>query len=377
MQKKLIALAIAGLSSAAFAQTNVTLYGVADVSLESVGASGEATGSGANYGNFGRVNSNSSYIGLKGTEDLEGGLKAIFQFETGFSADTGVYNGSGRDTFVGLSGGFGTVLAGNLTTPTRALGNRMEMLPGNTGVGDAVSLLGNPLNVANVGTTGVFDTRMANAIAYKSNDFNGFNFGAAYAFGENKTLDNAAVGAKLNTKAFDIGLNYANSGWDLGYAYGRLTSGSDDAATPLPDVVKNHRIGVGYTFDGGHQVTFQWNKQAIDFVGGGDLDANSYSLQGKYQVTPAGAIIADYTVAKDQTGSFGAPDTGAKLITVGYLHNLSKRTMVKAVYTRISNDSAAAYNFSSGAVGGAIAGVGGFDFGADPHALSIGVRHSF
>lgn len=370
MQVKLIALAIAGLAStAAFAQTNVTLYGVADVTLESVGASGNAAG--ANFGNHGRVNSNSSYVGLKGTEDLGDGLKALFQFETGFAADTGVYNGSARDTYVGLTGGFGTVVAGNLTGPTRALGNRMEMLPGNTGIGDAVSLLGNPGNKLNTGTTGVFDTRVASTIAYVSNNYEGFNFVAAYMFGENKSLDNAAAGAAANAKAYDLGANYTNGGWDLGITYGRVDTGADLAGAL--DTAKNTRIGVGYNFDGGHKVTAQWNRWKQDNIGGGDLSATSYSLQGKYAVSAAGALIADYTVAKDQTGSLGASNTGAKLVTVGYLHNLSKRTQVKAVFSRINNDTAAAYNFSSGKV----AGTGAFGADADPRGIAVGVRHSF
>lgn len=367
MQVKLIALAVAGLAStAAFAQTNVTLYGVADVTLESVGASGNNAG--ANYGNYSRVTSNSSYVGLKGTEDLGDGLKALFQFETGFGADTGVYNGASRDTFVGLKGNFGTAVAGNLSGATRLLGNRMEMLPGNTGIGDAVSLLGNPANVANTGTAGTFDTRMANTVAYISNDYNGLNFMADYMSGENKNLDNAANTS--NAKAWELGANYTTGGWDLGYVYGKVDSGSDLAAAL--DTAKNHRIGVGYSFDGGHKVTFQWDRQKQDVVGGGDLEATSYSLQGKYAVSPNGSLVGSYTVAKDQTGSLGANDTGAKMVTVGYLHNLSKRTMVKAIVSRINNDTAAAYNFSSGKVG---AGVFGAD--ADPRGIAVGVRHSF
>ncbi len=373
MQKKLIALAIAGLAStAAFAQTNVTLYGVADVTLESVSAN--SANDGFSRGSQGRVNSNSSYIGLKGTEDLGNGLKALFQFETGFSADAGIYNASARDTYVGLNGAFGTLVAGNLTAPTRSLGNRMEMLPGNTGIGDAVSLLGNPLNAASTGTTGEFDTRQANAVAYMSNDYNGFSFAGAYAFGENKAFANAVPGASAfnNSKVYDLGLNYVVGGWDLGYSYGHADTGGD--LVGFIDTAKNHRIGVGYNFDGGHKVTFQWNKQSADFIGGGDIDATSYSLQGKYAVSPAGSLIAEYTVARDITGSAGAVDTGAKMYTLGYLHALSKRTLVKAVYSRINNDDAAAYDFSSGAVRGVGALVG---TGSNVQGLAVGVRHSF
>ncbi|MFY9326786.1 MAG: porin [Georgfuchsia sp.] len=389
MQKKLIALAIAGLASTAvFAQTNVTLYGVADVTIDSVKTSNAAPLTNplanADYGNTGRVNSNSSYVGLKGTEDLGNGLKALFQFETGFNADTGVYSGSGRDTYVGLTGDFGTLFAGNFTGATRSLGNRMEMLPGNTGVGTAVSLLGNLPNVGNTATAGTFDTRMSSAIAYKTRDYNGLNFMLDYSFGENRQLeDGTGAGTQNGGKTYEFGVNYATGGWDLGYVYGRVDAG-DNVVGNL-DLIKNHRIGLGYNFDGGHKVTFQWDRQEIDFVGGGDVRQNAYSLQGKYMVTETGGLIADYTVAKDleSGGTIGA--TGAKLITVGYLQNLSKRTLVKAVYSRINNDDNAAYNFSTGAVGtgntaaSVLAGTNtaGFGSGANVTAFSVGVRHSF
>jgi hypothetical protein len=105
-------------------------------------------------------------------------------------------------------------------------------------------------------------------------------------------------------------------------------------------------------------------------------------------VTPNGGIIADYTVARDLTGSAtggGASDTGAKLYTIGWLQNLSKRTMVKVLYTRINNDTNANYNFSSGAVGSVnsaasvLAGTNtaGFGPGANPSAFAVGIRHSF
>ena len=107
MQKKLIALAVAGLaSSAAFAQTNVTVYGIADGTFDYVWQSGSKARSESatqNYSAIGvpttsaslpfrsrgtmltftRVQANSSYIGFKGSEDLGNGLKAIFQYETG------------------------------------------------------------------------------------------------------------------------------------------------------------------------------------------------------------------------------------------------------------------------------------------------------
>ena len=79
MQKKIIALAVAALaSSAAFAQTNVTIYGVADATFDSVRATGSTGNSDRlDYNNRNRVTANSSYIGFKGVEDLGNGLKAV------------------------------------------------------------------------------------------------------------------------------------------------------------------------------------------------------------------------------------------------------------------------------------------------------------
>lgn len=351
MHKKLIALAIAGLSSAAFAQTNVTLYGVADVSLEAASAS--SNGANPGRGNFARVDSNDSFVGLKGTEDLGDGLKALFQFETGFSADKGVYSGFGHDTFVGLSGGFGTVTGGHLSTATRNLGTRMEMLPGNAGVGTADSLLEH---------TG----RLSNAVQYQSVDFNGFNFAAAYGAGEDKNFDGATF--TQNSKTYDLGVNYAIGGWDMGLAYRRFGTGSN--APGATDTIKNLLLGLGYTFDGGHKVTAQWEKRKEDAVSIGHQDFSAYSLQGLYKVSAAGGLIAEYTKLKDTSGNLGEPQDGAKMFTLGYVHNLSKRTLVKVVYSKIKNNGIGAdSDFANGPTA--------FGSGADARALSFGVRHAF
>src|SRR5574343_769927 len=142
MQKKIIALAVAALaSSAAFAQTNVTVYGVVDMGQAFVKSSGSDVAN-TNQGTVGRLDSNSSYLGFKGVEDLGNGLKAVFQYETGFSTDTGGALAGGRDSFVGLTGGFGTVVAGNLTHPLRAMGVKVELAPGATGIGTTMSVTG-------------------------------------------------------------------------------------------------------------------------------------------------------------------------------------------------------------------------------------------
>ncbi|HNH93897.1 porin, partial [Accumulibacter sp.] len=107
MQKKLIALAVASVASgAAFAQTNVTMYGIADAGY--VYSTGKANIAGGGTNKFSGIESgllSGSRLGFKGEEALGNGLKAIFQLEYGLSIDSnaGVGTALARQQFVGLS----------------------------------------------------------------------------------------------------------------------------------------------------------------------------------------------------------------------------------------------------------------------------------
>lgn len=375
MQKKLIALAIAGLASTTtFAQSNVTIYGVIDASLESVKATG-ATTAGADRGSFGRANSNSSYLGFKDTEDLGDGLKALFQFETGFSADTGLYTPAGRDTYVGLQGNAGTVKLGFFTGASRAIGSTLDLLPGRAGIGSSDSIIGRAINKTGTSAT-FFDTRLSNAIGYTTPTYNGFTGVINYAAGEDKTLDSATAATQLNGKAYELGASYVNGPWYVAYAYGKRDTGASETSTASSIINwKSNRVGAGYTFTEGHKINFIWDQQKQDLIGNKNLGKDAWSLQGLYRVTPAGSLIAAYSKTGDATGSYRASNagTGAKEITLAYLHALSKRTTLKAVWSKISNDNNVAYDF--GANGAAVGG--SFGNGADPMGLALGVRHIF
>jgi len=125
MQKKLIALAIAGLASSAFAQSNVTVYGVADGSFEFVNVKDGLVG--ADTPDYQRVNTAGSSIGFKGVESLGNGMAAVFQYESDVRFDQAGGFGASRDSYVALAGSFGTVALGNLTGPTRAFGEAMDV----------------------------------------------------------------------------------------------------------------------------------------------------------------------------------------------------------------------------------------------------------
>lgn len=116
MKKTLIALAAVAASGAVFAQSSVTLYGVADVSIAK--ADGQSTKLASSSG----LNNGTSRWGVRGSEDLGGGLKAGFTFEQGLSLENGNISKSGtgefgRAAWMNLSGGFGDLRLGRSLNP--------------------------------------------------------------------------------------------------------------------------------------------------------------------------------------------------------------------------------------------------------------------
>src|SRR5947208_9463805 len=182
MNKKLVAVAVAGVLAAplaAQAQTaNVTLYGRLNIDYELVNGR-QADGSNPNVS---RLSSNSSRIGVRGTESLGGGLNAIFQIESNVSGDTGNSSGSGlasRETFVGLQGNWGKVTMGKFLVPLDDL---------HPIFGNAPTLTTSILSTADLwaqGTqtaaTGNFDDRAGNSIRYDSPVIAGFTGALQYA----------------------------------------------------------------------------------------------------------------------------------------------------------------------------------------------------
>jgi predicted porin len=114
MKKSLIALAVLAASGAAMAQSSVTLYGVADLSLA------KASGSSMQMSGNGVLNNGNSRLGVRGVEDLGGGLKASFNFEQGINAESGATDAVTyqRNAWMALQGGFGRVQMGRTLTPS-------------------------------------------------------------------------------------------------------------------------------------------------------------------------------------------------------------------------------------------------------------------
>ena len=205
MNKNILAIAIAAAVATPSAFAAATVYGVAHMSVDSV----TNAANGAENGSQTNVASNSSRLGIKGSEDLGAGLKAVYQFETTIALDgestTGGWGGQ-RNSFVGLGGGFGTVMLGIHDTPYKLVGRKYDMFGdqigdmrnltagGTTGnIKDTTgALTGAVINDSSAG----FDLRPQNVIAYATPTFNGLSAMLAYSMDERNSKNTAASAKK-------------------------------------------------------------------------------------------------------------------------------------------------------------------------------------
>src|SRR5213075_45453 len=203
MNKKLVAVAVAGMLAAplaAQAQTaNVTLYGRLNIDYELVNGR-QADGSNPNVS---RLSSNSSRLGVRGTESLGGGLNAIFQIESNVSGDTGNSSTSGlasRETFVGLQGSWGTFKMGKFLMPYDDL---------HPIFGDVPTYTTSILSTADLWSQGTlskfaggFDARLGNSLRYDSPVWSGFNFSSQVSLRDSSGFaDNTGASANPVTTA--------------------------------------------------------------------------------------------------------------------------------------------------------------------------------
>ncbi|MCP3655898.1 porin [Herbaspirillum sp.] len=218
MKKSILALAVlAAFGGAAHAQSSVTIYGAVDASLSytnKISTGGKDTG-GQMALDSGLMKG--SRLGVKGVEDLGGGIKALFTIENGFSVDTGEAGQKGvlwgRQATVGLSGNFGTVLAGRQKDVLDDVGSITS--PGD--FGGVVSRV-HSLNLDR--TNG---ERVNNSIRYNTPNFNGFTGSVIYGFGEQ--AGNTGAG-----QSFGLGGTYANGPLNIGLGYFQSKMGGKSAS---------------------------------------------------------------------------------------------------------------------------------------------------
>ena len=298
----LIALAVLVLTAAsAMAQSNVTIYGRFNVSVEDQKALGKNTT---------RLVNNSSRIGFKGTEDLGGSLKAGFVLEHGFNADTGTTSGAfwGRQSEVNLSGGSGMLRLGNFTSEAYyATADYISLRNHDTGTSADVlyAYLG----------------RDVNKIAYRTPEFGGATLELATSLKETAANGTYDIALNWGQGPLALGAGYQNDGTAKQFA---VRAFYDTAPFAFGAYVQRDND----TYAAGNRTTFR--------------------LSGAYTM---GSSEFHLNLGKAGDCS-GLADSDATQWTVGYNLNLSKRTKVYTFYTKV-DDSKGVYggDFSSLALG--------------------------
>jgi predicted porin len=399
MKKTSVALlALGAFAGAAHAQSSVTLYGIVDTGIL---INNNVKG----LHEYALSQATSSRWGLKGTEDLGGGLSAIFDLENGFTTGTGALSQGGlefgRKAFVGLSSKqFGTLTAGRQYSVsndyTASFASGADWAASGLGYGTRAS------DVDNVDTS----NRIQNSLKYESPNYNGLQVGLLYSLG-------GVAGNFSQNSIWDASIAYSNGPISLGAGYtfvkdpyysffgnqGNSSTPSTAVSSSANDNMNNKIFG-GYASAGSQQIIvaggsyalgpatigllysntqFQ-NLGSVTAVGaiaapkyeGGTATFNSGEINLKYQVNPAlllaGAYIYTHNGGADNVGS-----AKYNQFNLGAIYSLSKRTSLYAI---------GFYETASGVDStgkAAVADLNGSAYSADKHQLAgiFGITHKF
>jgi len=386
MQKKIIALAVAGVvSGAAFAQTNVTVYGIVDQGYAY--ASSDAKASDPNGTNkFSGLKDgglNGTRIGFKGEEALGNGLKAIFVQEYGKDIDQNASTWNTRQGFVGLAGD----KWGSLT-----LGRQYNAASGAVGRNNANDVTSvNPYNViqGNFGSqirSAGGSARQDNVVKYMSPTWSGFSFAANYTFGETKNPTSGTVNAASNQyNVADVSDNgrysvlgsYANGPFNIDVAYAGQTNVVDytKALDGQGKDITEWYVGGAYDFKVvklyAHYQDLSNDNKATSVA----TDVKQWSVSAGIPVSAAGRFMIEYTSQKveyNNNTAAGKPDGTNDGWGIAYWHDLSKRTRLYAGISQIDYDKNVTMDASFYSTDGQVATPG-----EKSTYYNFGIRHAF
>jgi predicted porin len=388
MNKKLVALAVAGVLAAPLAQAqtaNVTLYGRVNLDVEGVKGTiynnnvqqpatcnktlnlgGCITQNPAQY----RMGTNSSRFGLRGTESLGGGLNAIFQVESSINPAQSGGTLAGRESYVGLQGGWGTFKMGRFLTPYDDIHPIFGNVPTlTTSILSTASLWAQGFQPT---SGGGFDDRVANSVRWDSANLSGFTIEIQYGAQGNNYAQPGSPTTTPNTPHASIlsgGVFYNNGPLQLGVAgtgnwgvRGRqnvlLISPTPAGTSTTGDQLNDYAFSVA----GSYSFTilrvgavYERLKYDSPLATGGDLTRNMWGASLTGNIGPgqayafygwAGNVSGSATDGARVAGMVKGPDSKANQWEISYTYPLSKRTLMYAGYVRIGNENNAAYNFN-------------------------------
>ncbi|APE50026.1 porin [Delftia sp. HK171] len=321
----------------AIPSSSVTLYGVVDMAVES-GRTGN--------GGLQRLESGviaGSRWGLRGTEDLGGGQRALYVVEAGFNGDTGASGQGGlafgRQVFVGLGGGWGQLTAGrHYTTLHTSLASYAL-----TGL-----IWGNAANYFRDGTV----LRASNSLRYQSPNMGGFTVRGMYSFGE-------AAGSSV-ASLYGGSVDYAAGPWALGASWmqRRTTAVNTDRYALL---------GAAYDF-GVARAALLLSTRRDDLPAATSGQGRFYEASVTVPMGMAGQWLLSYGAYHGQARA----QSDARALSVRYDHSLSKRTKLYAGVGRIHNEAGAAFTINTASNAGPVV-----QAGSRPSSVVLGISHAF
>lgn len=327
----------------AFAQQAdpVTLYGRAYGMFESVQASEGA----APVARRSRISDRNSILGVRGTENLGGGLKAFYQFETLWEIDSaGTF--ATRNSAVGLQGGWGSVLMGRWDTPFKVA---------HAAAVDAFTDLALPDITAGALNQGNFARRETNTIQYWSPTFANTSLRAHYAANEGKT-------ATLNPYSYGASLTWRAGAGYVAYAYEKHKDQSRATATAGID-------------EDGHALSATWRVGPVKLSGqyGEYRRTRATKQKGWYAGAEWNvanhALLASWQDSKGGGATTDAAQPGCTVLGLGYRYEFSRRTAFVAEYAQVKNKVASLCNFGTSPLT--------ITANQDPKGLGAGFRHTF
>jgi predicted porin len=354
---RIAAISLCALPLAASADSSgVTLYGRINVSGE------RAKLDAVNDSQRTRLSSNSSNLGIRGTEKLGAGLNAWFQVEQDLRIDGDTAaSWATRNSAVGLNGNFGSLLVGRWDTPYKTMVIRLDPF-GDMGIASISNLLGQAAFKS--GLTQDFQQRPINTIQYWTPNLSGFSARAHVSTNEGTGNFRRNFSASAT---YDNGPFYAGLGYEKHIDSIRLVGAAnkgDDAGT---------RVALGYNVKATNtKLGAVYETLKYDSSTSGDLKRNGYWFSVDQAIGANQALWLTYGLAQDFTGSNtqAVSNSGAKMLSLAYDYKFSKRTDAYALYTKIDNEPNALYDFGN-------VSYTGVTKGADLTGFGLGLIHRF
>lgn len=409
MKKSLIA--IAALTAAAGASAQVTLYGRANLVVDSYSATGATAGVASDIAGRTRVIDSGSRFGLRVNEDIGGGARAFVVCETGINVDNGGANGqsgvanTSANTFCSREGHIGY---GNKAWETRIGRQNVFWTHGElnqTGANFLGADVQGAFQSASSGMSFGAASRLDNTILFQLNQGMAGSFAGTHVYysttaGEHKgvtaatsTTTIATNGTATNAAGSTMGfkLNFSQGPWVAMADYAKVADSSNNAASATNFDRTSMKGGVGFKyakqslvsatiFEHETAFTLAASKIAAPTSYGptatvtGDRKQSGWVLNLVHDLGGGLFAYAQYAKMGNAKGANGAAvtETGATGMLIGVRKNLSARTGVYAAAMQISNERNNSINFTGGAYAPGVS-----QLGADPKVIQVGMMHNF